>query len=145
MGAQAVQHPRGGEALPPASPRCQGVCLHHRRHCKGSLWLRPTSFCPPAVCVLCVLLGCSSDPATFCPPLCTPSPPPVSGQRCATAGDSCNDILMLDGRMPAIIVGNAQKELVDWYHRQNDEGRIVLTDKSDAAGVLEGLARHRLM
>jgi predicted mannosyl-3-phosphoglycerate phosphatase (HAD superfamily) len=69
----------------------------------------------------------------------------VSGQRCATAGDSCNDILMLDGRMPAIIVGNAQKELVDWYHRQNDEGRIVLTDKSDAAGVLEGLARHRLM
>jgi hypothetical protein len=25
-------------------------------------------------------------------------------QRCATAGDSCNDILMLDGKMPAIVV-----------------------------------------
>jgi predicted mannosyl-3-phosphoglycerate phosphatase (HAD superfamily) len=25
-------------------------------------------------------------------------------KRCATAGDSCNDILMLDGKMPAIVV-----------------------------------------
>ncbi|KAF6261522.1 sucrose-6F-phosphate phosphohydrolase-domain-containing protein [Scenedesmus sp. NREL 46B-D3] len=65
-------------------------------------------------------------------------------QRCATAGDSCNDILMLDGKMPGIVVGNAQKELVRWYHEQNDHGRIVLTDKPEAAGVLEGLARHGL-
>jgi len=66
-------------------------------------------------------------------------------KRCATAGDSCNDILMLDGKMPAIIVGNAQPELVTWYHQQNDEGRIVLAHKPDAGGVLEGLARHNLM
>lgn len=65
-------------------------------------------------------------------------------QRCVTAGDSCNDILMLDGAMPAIIVGNAQEELVRWYHEQNDKGRIVLTDKPEATGVLEGLARHGL-
>eukprot|EP00775_Hariotina_reticulata_P008536 gene8536-8718_t len=64
--------------------------------------------------------------------------------RCVTAGDSCNDILMLDGAMPAIIVGNAQEELVRWYHEQNDKGRIVLTDKPEATGVLEGLARHGL-
>lgn len=68
----------------------------------------------------------------------------VPVERCATAGDSCNDILMLDGRCPAIIVGNAQEELVRWYHEQNDHGRIVLTDKPEAAGVLEGLARHGL-
>ncbi|KAF8054588.1 SPP2 [Scenedesmus sp. PABB004] len=55
--------------------------------------------------------------------------------RVATAGDSCNDILMLDGKMPAIIVGNAQEELVRWYHEQNDRGRIVLTDKPEAAGA----------
>lgn len=41
-------------------------------------------------------------------------------------------------------VGNAQEELVRWYHEQNDHGRIVLTDKPEAAGVLEGLARHGL-
>lgn len=68
----------------------------------------------------------------------------VPVERCATAGDSCNDILMLDGKMPAIVVGNAQEELVRWYHEQNDHGRIVLTDKPEAAGVLEGLARHGL-
>lgn len=51
---------------------------------------------------------------------------------------------MLDGKCPAIIVGNAQEELVKWYHEQNDHGRIVLTDKPEAAGVLEGLARHGL-
>jgi hypothetical protein len=33
---------------------------------------------------------------------------------------------------------------VRWYHEQNDHGRIVLTDKPEAAGVLEGLARHGL-
>lgn len=68
----------------------------------------------------------------------------VPVERCVTAGDSCNDILMLDGPMDAIIVGNAQDELVAWYHLQDDGGRIVLTDKPEAAGVLEGLARHGL-
>eukprot|EP00879_Flechtneria_rotunda_P014431 GHRR01015079.1.p1 GENE.GHRR01015079.1~~GHRR01015079.1.p1 ORF type:complete len:701 (+),score=242.04 GHRR01015079.1:231-2333(+) len=68
----------------------------------------------------------------------------VPVERCVTAGDSCNDILMLDGKMPAVVVGNAQEELVSWYHEQNDRGRIVLTDKPEAAGVLEGLARHGL-
>jgi predicted mannosyl-3-phosphoglycerate phosphatase (HAD superfamily) len=30
-------------------------------------------------------------------------------QRCATAGDSCNDILMLDGKMPAIVVSGCTR------------------------------------
>lgn len=49
----------------------------------------------------------------------------VPTARCVTAGDSCNDILMLDGRCPAMIVSSAQSDLVRWYHAQDDAGRIV--------------------
>ena len=68
----------------------------------------------------------------------------VPRSRCVAAGDSCNDILMLGGHNPAIVVGNAQPELIDWLMRQPQDGRIVYTHAPLAWGILEGMARHRL-
>lgn len=60
-------------------------------------------------------------------------------------GDSGNDIAMMEGRNLGIIVGNAQRELLEWLvaKRQNsdqDRGRLLLTDGKRAHGILEGLA-----
>ncbi len=61
----------------------------------------------------------------------------VPRSRCVAAGDSCNDILMLEGGHPSIIVGNAQRELLDWYRRQpNQDGVIVRTTAPYASGEL---------
>jgi len=60
------------------------------------------------------------------------------------AGDSGNDILMLEGDHPAIVVGNAQAELLGWLTRQPQGGKVVLADAFYADGILEGLARHGL-
>jgi sucrose-6F-phosphate phosphohydrolase len=68
----------------------------------------------------------------------------VSIDRCVAAGDSGNDILMLEGSNPAIVVGNAQQALVEWVVRQPQDGRIVVADATLADGVLEGLGRHQL-
>ena len=68
----------------------------------------------------------------------------IAVDRCVAAGDSGNDILMLEGPNPAIVVGNAQKALVDWVVRQPQDGRIVVADATLADGVLEGLCRHQL-
>lgn len=64
--------------------------------------------------------------------------------HCMAAGDSGNDILMLEGKHMGIIVGNAQQELLDWLLQQQQSARVVRTDAPMAAGVLEGIARHGL-
>lgn len=71
----------------------------------------------------------------------------VPASRCMTAGDSFNDVEMFKGESPAVIVGNAQPELLDWYnaYRESPPGRIVLARGVDALGVMEGLARHGLL
>ncbi|KAL4457961.1 hypothetical protein ABPG75_012826 [Micractinium tetrahymenae] len=68
----------------------------------------------------------------------------VHHSRCVAAGDSGNDTLMLGGRNLAIVVGNAQPELVQWVLGQPQEERMVVTDAPMARGILEGLARHGL-
>ena len=50
------------------------------------------------------------------------------------AGDSGNDILMLEGDHPGIVVGNAQPELLNWLNRQPQTGKTVLTDACFADG-----------
>lgn len=65
----------------------------------------------------------------------------VAVNRCVAAGDSGNDALMLGGQNPAIVVGNAQEELVRWVLTQPQDGRLVVADAPMAHGVLEGLAR----
>eukprot|EP00873_Tetraselmis_striata_P021949 jgi/Tetstr1/442213/TSEL_030360.t1 len=65
----------------------------------------------------------------------------VPKTRCVAAGDSGNDILMLEGENRALIVGNAQPELQDWLLRQPQTDRIVYTTAPGAAGILEGLGR----
>lgn len=62
-------------------------------------------------------------------------------------GDSGNDILMLSGLNLAIVVGNAQPDLVKWLeqHVQTDESplqgkqRLLKASKHEAYGILEGL------
>ena len=63
----------------------------------------------------------------------------VSVERCVACGDSGNDVLMLAGKNPAIVVGNAQPDLVEWVMRQPQRGRVVLADQVGAKGILEGL------
>jgi len=65
----------------------------------------------------------------------------IAVDRCVAAGDSGNDILMLEGDNPAIVVGNAQPALMEWAVRQPQDGRVVVADAGVADGVLEGLAR----
>ncbi|GMH32935.1 hypothetical protein BSKO_00769 [Bryopsis sp. KO-2023] len=66
----------------------------------------------------------------------------IPTKRCVAAGDSCNDVLMLQGEHPAIIVGNAQEELQDWFLEQPQQDRVIFTDAPLARGILEGLSRH---
>lgn len=60
-------------------------------------------------------------------------------------GDSGNDILMLSGENPAIVVSNAQPDLKEWLkseisHDHNEE-RLFLATKHEAYGILEGLEK----
>jgi len=68
----------------------------------------------------------------------------IAVERCVAAGDSGNDALMLGGANPAIVVGNAQEELLQWVLTQPQDGRLVVADAPMAHGVLEGIARHGL-
>jgi sucrose-6F-phosphate phosphohydrolase len=68
----------------------------------------------------------------------------VERARCLAAGDSGNDALMLGGDNPAVVVGNAQPELLQWVVRQPQGARLVVADAPMARGVMEGLARHGL-
>jgi hydroxymethylpyrimidine pyrophosphatase-like HAD family hydrolase len=63
---------------------------------------------------------------------------------CVASGDSGNDILMLEGDHPGIVVGNAQPELLHWLVKQPQTGKVVYTDACLADGIMEGLARHGL-
>lgn len=63
---------------------------------------------------------------------------------CVAAGDSGNDILMLDGDHPGIVVGNAQGELLHWLVSRAQDDKVLLADAFYADGVLEGLMRHGL-
>ena len=64
-----------------------------------------------------------------------------------SCGDSGNDIAMMEGENRAIIVGNAQSDLVDWYSSKlkgDDEGgafkeRVVICEENMARGILSGL------
>lgn len=66
-------------------------------------------------------------------------------------GDSGNDILMLSGQNLAIVVGNAQPDLLRWLEQQQQAGaahasplpgkqRLLKASKHEAHGILEGLA-----
>jgi phosphoserine phosphatase len=62
-------------------------------------------------------------------------------------GDSGNDILMLSGQNLAIVVGNAQPDLVQWLQQHvQDESpmpgkqRLLKASKHEAYGILEGLS-----
>lgn len=68
----------------------------------------------------------------------------ISKRLCVAAGDSGNDILMLEGDHPSIVVGNAQPELMSWLNTQTQGKKIVLSDAAYADGILEGLCRHGL-
>ncbi|KAG1661702.1 hypothetical protein FOA52_002038 [Chlamydomonas sp. UWO 241] len=63
-------------------------------------------------------------------------------------GDSGNDILMLMGANPAIVVGNAQPDLRAWASARSKHEpappagsppRLLLVEKPEAYGILEGL------
>ncbi|MEW5316387.1 MAG: hypothetical protein WDW38_007764 [Sanguina aurantia] len=63
-------------------------------------------------------------------------------------GDSGNDILMLSGLNPAIVVGNAQPDLLSWVKSRRlmeaapppgTPSRLLLATKHEAYGILEGL------
>jgi DNA-binding LacI/PurR family transcriptional regulator len=53
-------------------------------------------------------------------------------------------IMGVAGQHQAIIVSNAQQELVDWLLQQKQTPRIVCTNAPMADGILEGIARHGL-
>jgi len=60
-----------------------------------------------------------------------------------TAGDSGNDIAMMEGDHCSIIVGNAQSDLTDWY-AQRGAPNVVKAESSHARGILEGLHSFNL-
>lgn len=81
-------------------------------------------------------------------PVTLPLRPPPSHH----AGDSGNDILMLDGQSPAIVVGNAQPELLAWLTKQPQVGPGVVasfdmhafcTHQKHALAVCSRRALHR--
>ena len=58
-------------------------------------------------------------------------------------GDSGNDILMMEGENRAIVVGNAQEDLVRWAEAQpgGGGGRVLRAGAAEAHGILEGLGQ----
>ena len=52
-------------------------------------------------------------------------------------------VCMRAGQNPAIVVGNAQPDLMKWVAEQrgkeSNPGRLVVTTKHEALGILEGL------
>jgi hydroxymethylpyrimidine pyrophosphatase-like HAD family hydrolase len=69
-------------------------------------------------------------------------------EHTVACGDSGNDKDMLGGQNRAIVVGNAQPDLVQWVHdtqQQHSSGngagppRLLFTQQHMAAGILEGL------
>ena len=69
-----------------------------------------------------------------------------SASRTVAAGDSGNDVLMMSGAHPAIVVANAQPDLMHWLQSEDGQhglrtSRIVVASKHEALGVLEGLQK----
>ena len=71
------------------------------------------------------------------------------GQTVA-CGDSGNDLAMMEGQHKAIVVGNAQPDLVAWLSEQqqqqdaassNGNARLFPAQKHRAAGIFEGLEK----
>lgn len=60
-----------------------------------------------------------------------------------SAGDSPNDIAMLEG-YKSIVVGNAQQLLLDWVVSGN-HGKTYLADGRYGAGVIEGLRNYGVL
>ncbi len=61
-------------------------------------------------------------------------------------GDSGNDILMLSGKNPAVVVGNAQPDLLEWVEarRVAEAGagaRLLVATEQEALGILQCLDR----
>jgi len=82
-----------------------------------------------------------------------PPPPPqfkppwslqFHGHRRKPVIQLCDLMCAMTGKNKAIVVGNAQPELVEWLLRQPQNDRIVYTDAHIARGILEGMARHGL-
>ena len=76
-------------------------------------------------------------------------------ERTVACGDSGNDELMLSGKNLAIVVGNAQEDLVRWAEKALLEGeevekggkgsskkRVVVTKAFEARGIIEGIRTH---
>lgn len=69
-------------------------------------------------------------------------------------GDSGNDISMLGGDGLAIVVGNAQPDLLAWVEQQQQQeqdgplpgkARLLVARQHEAAGILEGLDYYGLL
>ncbi|KAA8499125.1 putative sucrose-phosphatase 2 [Porphyridium purpureum] len=58
-------------------------------------------------------------------------------------GDSGNDIGMMEGDEHCIIVGNSQRELLDWYAAQTRHERLFRAERHCAGGILQGLQAWR--
>jgi sucrose-6F-phosphate phosphohydrolase len=65
-------------------------------------------------------------------------------EQTVACGDSGNDELMLSGRNLAIVVGNAQEDLVKWATKacEEDGKRVVVTKAFEARGIVEGIRTH---
>ena len=64
--------------------------------------------------------------------------------RTIACGDSGNDKDMLSGQNLAIVVGNAQPDLLQWVNStqlrpSDDSPRLLVTNAHMAHGILEGL------
>mmetsp|Transcript_33865 Transcript_33865/g.73291 ORF Transcript_33865/g.73291 Transcript_33865/m.73291 type:complete len:117 (+) Transcript_33865:3-353(+) len=68
-----------------------------------------------------------------------------SHDNTVACGDSGNDLDMIQGDSLAVIVGNAQPDLLDWYEKngRNNE-RVYYAKESTAGGILEGLQHFGL-
>ncbi len=69
--------------------------------------------------------------------------------RTVACGDSGNDKDMLSGQNLAIVVGNAQPDLMKWVNEtqlslSDENARLIVTDAHMAKGILEGLATFGL-
>lgn len=109
------------------------------------------------VSVLCLFHPHASASCTACPFACLPPGPaclPVTPQaleyvrrtlgfapeHTVAAGDSGNDIDMLEGDHCSVVVGNAHPVLLDWAATQRKGGGQLLVARGHRAlGILEGL------
>jgi len=69
----------------------------------------------------------------------------IDVEKTVACGDSGNDIALFDNRQEkGIIVGNAQRELLDWHHNNPNPNRY-LAKTNFADGIAEGLRYFSLL